>query len=120
MKGQDLDGNPPVPIASIHGLGRKLFGSRDAGLGSANEPISSTAVWDWRCLLLTEDATLLSAIRAQFTEFDLGLIMRKDVALAIELPKRRHLDGFVIDCDEVSGEQKCSAIFEKTLRISDR
>lgn len=54
------------------------------------------------CLLLTEDATLLSAIRAQFTEFDLGLIMRKDAASAIELSKRRHLDGFVIDCDDVS------------------
>ena len=55
------------------------------------------------CLLLTEDATLLSAIRAKFTELDLGLIMRKDAVSAIELSKRRHLDGFVIDCDDVSG-----------------
>jgi CheY-like chemotaxis protein len=58
---------------------------------------------DLECLLLTEDATLLSAIRAQFAEFDLGLIMRKDAASAIELSKRRHLDGFVIDCDDVPG-----------------
>jgi ActR/RegA family two-component response regulator len=55
------------------------------------------------CLLLTEDATLLSAIRAQFAEFDLALIMRKNAASAIELSKRRHLDGFVIDCDDASG-----------------
>jgi AmiR/NasT family two-component response regulator len=29
--------------------------------------------------------------------------MRADAASAIELAARRHLDGFIIDCDDVSG-----------------
>src|SRR5947209_7268342 len=53
------------------------------------------------CLLLTGDSCLLGAIRAKFSERGIELLVRKDAASAIELSKRRHLDGFVIDCDEV-------------------
>src|SRR5438309_5130748 len=53
------------------------------------------------CLLLTVDSCLLGAIRAKFSERGIELLVRKDAASAIELSKRRHLDGFVIDCDEV-------------------
>src|SRR6266853_300902 len=41
------------------------------------------------CLLLTSDATLLEVIRAGFS------------TTKVELSARRHLDGFVIDCDGV-------------------
>ncbi len=53
------------------------------------------------CLLLTCDATLLEVIRAGFSATKVELEMRTDAASAIELSARRHLDGFVIDCDGV-------------------
>jgi DNA-binding response OmpR family regulator len=55
------------------------------------------------CLLLTGDATLLEVFRTGFSATTVELEMRADVASAIELLARRHLDGFVIDCDDVSG-----------------
>src|SRR2546421_1378175 len=53
------------------------------------------------CLLLTGDSALLSTIRAKFSEQGIELLVRKDAASAIEFSERRHLDGFVIDCDDV-------------------
>jgi CheY-like chemotaxis protein len=55
------------------------------------------------CLLLTSDATLLEVIRTGFSAASVELEMRADAASAIELSARRHLDGFIIDCDDVSG-----------------
>jgi hypothetical protein len=55
------------------------------------------------CLLLTSDATLLEIFRTGFSATSVELEMRRDAASAIELSTRRHLDGFVIDCDDVSG-----------------
>ena len=55
------------------------------------------------CLLLTQDACLLKAVKAICTEAGVELLMRKDVASASELSARRHLDGFFIDCDDVPG-----------------
>lgn len=55
------------------------------------------------CLLLTSDATLLEVFRTGFRGTSVELEMRRDAASAIELSTRRHLDGFVIDCDDVSG-----------------
>jgi CheY-like chemotaxis protein len=55
------------------------------------------------CLLLTSDATLLEVFRTGFSGTSVELEMRRDAASAIELSTRRHLDGFVIDCDDVSG-----------------
>jgi len=54
------------------------------------------------CLLLTGDATLQEVFRAGFLATSVELEMRTDAASAIELAARRHLDGFVIDCDDVS------------------
>jgi CheY-like chemotaxis protein len=53
------------------------------------------------CLLLTGDAVLLGVIRTNFSATKLELEMRTDAASAIDLSARRHLDGFVIDCDGV-------------------
>src|SRR5882724_62123 len=55
------------------------------------------------CLLLTSDATLLELFRTCFSATSVELEMRRDAASAIDLSTRRHLDGFVIDCDDVSG-----------------
>jgi ActR/RegA family two-component response regulator len=54
-------------------------------------------------LLLTRDATLLKVIQSSFGAATVGLQLRTDAASAIELSARRRLDGFVIDCDDVSG-----------------
>ena len=53
------------------------------------------------CLLLTSDAKLLEVIRTGFSATKVELEMRADVASALELSARRHLDGFIIDCDGV-------------------
>jgi len=53
------------------------------------------------CLLLTGDAMLLEVIKSNFSATKVELEMRTDAASAIELSTRRHLDGFVIDCDGV-------------------
>lgn len=55
------------------------------------------------CLLLTQDGHVLKATSLNFAELGMELIMRQDAASAIELIKRRHLDGFVIDCDDIAG-----------------
>jgi ActR/RegA family two-component response regulator len=63
------------------------------------------------CLLLTRDSALLGRIRAKFSELGIEILVRKDATLAVELSKRRHLDGFVIDCDEVpAGKEALSNI----------
>jgi hypothetical protein len=55
------------------------------------------------CLLLTSDATLLKVIRSGFSAASVDLQLRTDAAGTIELSSRRHLDGFVIDCDDAFG-----------------
>jgi len=55
------------------------------------------------CLLLTADATLLSAVQASLSVYEVNLEVRKDVSSALELANRRHFDGFVVDCDGVPG-----------------
>jgi CheY-like chemotaxis protein len=56
-----------------------------------------------RCVLLTTDAALLELVRSSFSAAEVELEMRTDAASAIDLSARRHLDGFIIDCDDVSG-----------------
>jgi CheY-like chemotaxis protein len=54
------------------------------------------------CLVLTHDAALLAAIKSRFEEFGIQMFVRNDAASAIELSSRHHLDGFVVDCDDIS------------------
>lgn len=54
------------------------------------------------CLLVTGDPTLLAQMRLGFSG-QASLDLRQDSASAIELAGRRHLDGLVIDCDDVAG-----------------
>lgn len=55
------------------------------------------------CLIVTCDATLLGQVKASFNAYGVSLDLRQDSVSAIELASRRHLDGLVIDCDDVSG-----------------
>ena len=55
------------------------------------------------CLLLTGDAALLDVVRNTFAAAGVGLELRADATSALELAGRRHIDGFVIDCDDVRG-----------------
>jgi len=55
------------------------------------------------CLLVTCDPTLLGHVQASLGTHGASLDLRQDSASAIELASRRHLDGFVIDCDDVPG-----------------
>jgi CheY-like chemotaxis protein len=56
---------------------------------------------DLTCLLLTGDGALLKLVRESLGAANVRLEVRTDAASAIELARRRHIDGFVIDCDDV-------------------
>jgi AmiR/NasT family two-component response regulator len=60
-------------------------------------------------LLLTSDAALLDVVRTTFSALAVGLEVRADAASAMELTGRRHIDGFVIDCDDVRGATEALA-----------
>ena len=55
------------------------------------------------CLVVTSDTTLLDQVMAGLSGHRASLDHRLDSASAIELASRRHLDGLVIDCDDVHG-----------------
>jgi CheY-like chemotaxis protein len=53
------------------------------------------------CLIVTCDSTLLGHVLASLGTHGASLHHRQDFASAIEIVSRRHLDGLVIDCDDV-------------------
>ena len=55
------------------------------------------------CLVVTSDPTLLGHLQAGLGAHGALLDFRQDSVSAIELASRRHLDGLVIDCDDVPG-----------------
>jgi CheY-like chemotaxis protein len=55
------------------------------------------------CLLVTSDPGLLGEVHGSFVVHGAALDVRQDSASAIEFASRRHLDGLVIDCDDVRG-----------------
>jgi ActR/RegA family two-component response regulator len=58
---------------------------------------------DLECLIVTLDPSLLGHVQASLGTQGISFHLRQDCASAIELVSRRHLDGIVIDCDEVPG-----------------
>jgi|HubBroStandDraft_5_1064220.scaffolds.fasta_scaffold19894_2 CheY-like chemotaxis protein len=66
------------------------------------------------CLVVTSDTTLLDQITAGLSGRRASLDLRQDSASAIELASRRHLDGLVIDCDDVHGGTEALAHFRKS------
>src|ERR1700722_11901131 len=55
------------------------------------------------CLVVTSDPTLLGQIKANFSARGVSLDLRQDSASAVEFASRRHWDGLIIDCDDVTG-----------------
>ena len=55
------------------------------------------------CLIVTCDPNLIGQVKASLDMRGASLHLRQDSASAIELAARRHLDGLVIDCDDVPG-----------------
>jgi len=55
------------------------------------------------CLIVTSDPALIGQVKANLDPHGASLDLRQDSASAIELASRRHLDGMVIDCDDVPG-----------------
>jgi len=55
------------------------------------------------CLIVTADPALIGQVKANLDPHGASLDLRQDSASAIELTSRRHLDGMVIDCDDVPG-----------------
>lgn len=55
------------------------------------------------CLLVTCDPALLSQIGLAFKTRAAALEVRQDSTSATEFAGRRHLDGIIIDCDDVAG-----------------
>jgi DNA-binding response OmpR family regulator len=55
------------------------------------------------CLIVTCDLGLLGHLQATLGALGASLQLRQDAASAVEFASRRHLDGLVIDCDDVPG-----------------
>jgi len=66
------------------------------------------------CLIVTGDPTLLGHFQASLVMHGASIQLRQDSASAIELAFRRHLDGLVIDCDDVPGGTKALAQLRST------
>jgi CheY-like chemotaxis protein len=62
-----------------------------------------------QCLIVTCDPTLLDQVKSSLATRGISLDFRQDSASAIELASRRHLDGLVIDCDDVPGGKEAIA-----------
>src|SRR5713101_8170902 len=66
------------------------------------------------CLIVTGDPTLLGHVQASLGTHGASLQLSQDCANAIELASRRHLDGLMIDCDDVPGGTKALARLRST------
>lgn len=53
------------------------------------------------CLILTSDSTLLAPLRANLEAHKVSIQFRQDSASAAELVSRRHMDGLLVDCDDL-------------------
>lgn len=58
------------------------------------------------CLIVTCDSTLLGHVQTSLGTHGASLHHRQDSETAIEFASRRHLDGLVVGCDDVSGGTK--------------
>jgi CheY-like chemotaxis protein len=61
---------------------------------------------DLQLLIVTGDPTLLGHVQASLGTHGASLHLRQDSASAIGFVSRRHLDGIVVDCDNVPGGAK--------------
>src|ERR1700722_8580947 len=66
------------------------------------------------CLIVTCDPTLLGHVQASLGALGASVQLRQDAASGVEFASRRHLDGLVIDCDDVRGGTKAIAELRAT------
>lgn len=56
-----------------------------------------------QCLLVTQERELLELVRPALENCSMEVEVRAEVRSALEICGRRHLDGFLVDCDDVPG-----------------
>lgn len=56
-----------------------------------------------QCLLVTQEHQLLELVRPVLESAGMDVEVRAEAASAGEICGRRHLDGFVVDCDDIEG-----------------
>ena len=56
-----------------------------------------------QCLLVTRHHELLELVRPTLESCGMEVEVRAEAVSATEICRRRHLDGFIIDCDDVPG-----------------
>jgi DNA-binding response OmpR family regulator len=61
---------------------------------------------DLQLLIVTGDPTLLGHVQASLGTHGASIHLRQDSASALGFVSRRHLDGLVVDCDDVPGGAK--------------
>jgi CheY-like chemotaxis protein len=66
------------------------------------------------CLIVTCDPGLFGQVQASLGTRGAALHFRQDSASAVEFASRRHLDGVVIDCDDVAGGTNALAELRST------
>lgn len=59
-----------------------------------------------QCLLVTREHELLELFRPALEHSGMEVEVRAEAASATEICRRRHLDGFLVDCDDVPGGQE--------------
>lgn len=67
-----------------------------------------------QCLLVTKERELLELVRPALAHSGIDIEVRAETTSATEICVRRHLDGFLIDCDDVPGGRELL----KTVRSS--
>jgi len=68
---------------------------------------------DLNCLLLTRDSALLSAVRSNASRLGIKILLDKHAPAAVEFAARHHLDGFIIDCDDLPEGREALANIKK-------
>lgn len=61
-------------------------------------------------LLVTQEHELLELVRPALESSGIEVEVRADASSAREISQRRHLDGFLIDCDDVPGGRELLAV----------
>jgi DNA-binding response OmpR family regulator len=62
-----------------------------------------------QCLLVTQERELLELVRPALEQSGIDIEVRAESGSAREICERRHLDGFLIDCDDVPGGRQLLA-----------
>lgn len=73
------------------------------GVGDGRERSDRVKRMRLQCLLVTQEHQLLELVRPALDRAGIDVEVRAEAASAREVCGRRHLDGFLVDCDDVEG-----------------